>query len=143
LLHLDISLGDDLLPVRDLIADETAEFVGRAARGLGAYLRERFLEGRLLQRLVDRSIQPSDGLLRRAAFERPKVFRFDDIEQRFLISRALGVPIGILNAGKRGSPALHGRSAAPSGSQTHIPRPASGSSVPDRSTGDLWRIMRC
>src|SRR5215207_8623362 len=29
-----------------------------------------------------------------------------------------------------------GRSAAPSGSQTRTPRPASGSSVPDRSTGD-------
>src|SRR5829696_7727436 len=35
-----------------------------------------------------------------------------------------------------GSPALHGRSATPSGSQTRTPRPASGSSVLDRSTGD-------
>src|SRR5215207_6058241 len=34
------------------------------------------------------------------------------------------------------SPALHGRSVAPSGSQTRTPRPASGSSVLDRSTGD-------
>src|ERR1700689_1487505 len=39
---------------------------------------------------------------------------------------------------RRGSPALHGRSAAPNGSQRHIPRPASGSSVPDRSTGAPW-----
>src|SRR5205085_9727798 len=31
---------------------------------------------------------------------------------------------------------LRDRSAAPSGSQRHIPRPASGSSVPDRSTAD-------
>src|SRR5579872_766691 len=38
--------------------------------------------------------------------------------------------------GRQGSPALHDRSAAPNGSQKHIPRPASGSSVPDRSTGD-------
>src|SRR4029453_1922065 len=37
---------------------------------------------------------------------------------------------------RQGSPALHGRSIAPSGSQRHTPRPASGSSVPDRSTGD-------
>src|SRR6185312_10064286 len=29
------------------------------------------------------------------------------------------------------------RSAAPNGSQRHTPRPASGSSVPDRPTGDL------
>src|SRR6185369_18054176 len=36
---------------------------------------------------------------------------------------------------RRGSPALHDRSAVPSGSQRHTPRPASGSSVPDRSTG--------
>src|SRR3954447_10000033 len=33
---------------------------------------------------------------------------------------------------------LRDRSAAPSGSQRHIPRPASGSSVPDRSTADPW-----
>src|SRR5450432_666953 len=39
---------------------------------------------------------------------------------------------------RQGSLALHGRSAAPSGLQTHTPRPASGSSVPDRSTGDPW-----
>jgi hypothetical protein len=39
---------------------------------------------------------------------------------------------------RRGSPVLHGRSTAPSGSQRHIPRPASGSSVPDRSTDDPW-----
>src|SRR6266404_1767580 len=37
-----------------------------------------------------------------------------------------------------GSPALHGRSAAPSGSQRHTLRPASGSSAPDRSTDDPW-----
>src|SRR5664279_3743814 len=37
---------------------------------------------------------------------------------------------------RRGSPALHGRSVVPSGSQTHTPRPASGSSIPDRSMGD-------
>src|ERR1700681_3954104 len=30
------------------------------------------------------------------------------------------------------------RSAAPSGSQRHTPRPASGSSAPDRSTGGPW-----
>src|SRR5580704_7431038 len=36
---------------------------------------------------------------------------------------------------RRGSPALHGRLAVPSGSQKHTPRPASGSSVLDRSTG--------
>src|ERR1700722_18882329 len=39
---------------------------------------------------------------------------------------------------RRGSPALHGRSIAPSGSQRHTPPPASGSSVPDRSTDDPW-----
>lgn len=39
-------------------------------------------------------------------------------------------------AGRQGSPSLHGRSAAPNGSQRHIPRPASGSSAPDRSMGD-------
>src|SRR4029077_20760562 len=39
---------------------------------------------------------------------------------------------------RRGSPALHDRSIAPSGSQRHNLRPASGSSVPDRSTGDPW-----
>src|SRR5438128_1544626 len=33
---------------------------------------------------------------------------------------------------------LRDRSAAPSGSRRHIPRPASGSSVPDRSTADPW-----
>src|SRR4051794_16996519 len=37
---------------------------------------------------------------------------------------------------RRGSLALHGRSAVPSGSQTHTLGPASGSSVPDQSTGD-------
>jgi hypothetical protein len=37
-----------------------------------------------------------------------------------------------------GSPAPRDRSAAPIGSQKHIPRPASGSSVPDRSTADPW-----
>src|ERR1700676_1929724 len=37
---------------------------------------------------------------------------------------------------RQGSPALHDRSIVPSGSQRHTPRPASGSSVPDRSTGD-------
>src|SRR5260370_21979644 len=37
-----------------------------------------------------------------------------------------------------GSPALHGRSAARSGSQRHTLRPASGSSAPDRSTDDPW-----
>src|ERR1700688_2623728 len=37
---------------------------------------------------------------------------------------------------RRGSPALHGRSAAPSGSQRHTPPPASGSSTPDRLMGD-------
>src|SRR3984885_13358998 len=37
---------------------------------------------------------------------------------------------------RRGSPALHGRSIAPSGSQRHTPRPASGSSTPDRLMGD-------
>src|SRR6202035_2013525 len=37
---------------------------------------------------------------------------------------------------RRDSPALHDRSIARSGSQRHTPRPASGSSVPDRSTGD-------
>src|SRR5271154_3042457 len=37
---------------------------------------------------------------------------------------------------RRGSPALHGRSAAQSGSQRHILRQASGSSTPDQSTGD-------
>src|SRR3954469_20999413 len=36
---------------------------------------------------------------------------------------------------RRGSPALHGRSTVPSGSQRDTPRPASESSVPDRSTG--------
>src|SRR6478752_7371801 len=39
---------------------------------------------------------------------------------------------------RRGSPALHDRSIAPSGSQRHNLQPASGSSVPDRSTGDPW-----
>jgi hypothetical protein len=39
---------------------------------------------------------------------------------------------------RRGSPALHERSIARGGSQTHTPRPASGSSVPDRSTADPW-----
>src|ERR1700730_9699222 len=39
---------------------------------------------------------------------------------------------------RRGSPVPHDRSAAPSGSQRHTPRPASGSSAPDRSTGDPW-----
>src|SRR5205085_3947599 len=38
----------------------------------------------------------------------------------------------------RGSLELRDRSAAPSGSRRHIPRPASGSSVPDRSTADPW-----
>src|SRR5436190_14294894 len=38
----------------------------------------------------------------------------------------------------RGSLELRDRSAAPSGSQRHIPRPASGSSVPGRSTADPW-----
>src|SRR4051795_9290320 len=38
----------------------------------------------------------------------------------------------------RGSLELRDRSAAPSGSQRHIPRSASGSSVPDRSTADPW-----
>src|SRR5207237_5213104 len=38
-------------------------------------------------------------------------------------------------SGRQGSPALHDRVTAPNGSQKHIPRPASGSSVPDRSTG--------
>src|SRR5436190_16693051 len=33
---------------------------------------------------------------------------------------------------------LRDRSAAPSGSQRHIPRPASGLSVPDRSRADPW-----
>src|SRR6478735_11482243 len=37
---------------------------------------------------------------------------------------------------RRVSLALHGRSAVPSGSQTHTLGPASGSSVPDQSTGD-------
>src|SRR6202041_3192896 len=37
---------------------------------------------------------------------------------------------------RRGSPALHGRSAAPNGSQRHTPRPTSGSSTPDRLMGD-------
>src|SRR6476661_10470783 len=39
---------------------------------------------------------------------------------------------------RRGSPALHDRLIVPSGSQRHNLRPASGSSVPDRSTGDPW-----
>src|SRR5205085_894933 len=38
-------------------------------------------------------------------------------------------------SGRQGAPALHDRVTAPNGSQKHIPRPASGSSVPDRSTG--------
>src|SRR5438477_8297646 len=38
----------------------------------------------------------------------------------------------------RGSLELRDRSAAPSGSQRHIRRPASGSSVPGRSTADPW-----
>src|SRR5207237_3346635 len=38
-------------------------------------------------------------------------------------------------SGRQGSPALHDRVTAPNGSQKHIPRPAYGSSVPDRSTG--------
>jgi hypothetical protein len=36
---------------------------------------------------------------------------------------------------RRGSPKLHGKSAAPNGSQRHTPQPASVSSVPDQSTG--------
>src|SRR6202050_5931665 len=40
---------------------------------------------------------------------------------------------------RRGSPALHGRSITPNGSQRHIPRSAYGSSVPDRSTVDQWK----
>src|SRR5450631_3122971 len=39
---------------------------------------------------------------------------------------------------RQGSPALHGRSAAPNGSQRHTQRPASGPSTPDRSMGDPW-----
>src|SRR5438477_6196462 len=38
----------------------------------------------------------------------------------------------------RGSLELRDRSAAPSGSRRHIPRPASASSVPDQSTADPW-----
>src|SRR6476661_4296209 len=38
-------------------------------------------------------------------------------------------------SGRQGSPALHDRATVPNGSQKHIQRPASGSSVPDRSTG--------
>jgi hypothetical protein len=37
---------------------------------------------------------------------------------------------------RRGSPALHGRSIAPSGSQRHTLQSASGSSAPDQSTDD-------
>ena len=37
---------------------------------------------------------------------------------------------------RRGSPSPLCKSAAPTGSQRHTPRTASGSSVPDRSTGD-------
>ncbi len=37
---------------------------------------------------------------------------------------------------KRGSPELHDRSVVPSGSQRRTPRPASGSSAPDRSRAD-------
>jgi hypothetical protein len=39
---------------------------------------------------------------------------------------------------RQGSAALRGRSTTPNGSQRHIPRRASGSSVPDRSTDDPW-----
>src|SRR5690242_8822117 len=63
LLYLYAGAGDDLMPVRDLVADHAAKLLRRAAYRFGANLSQRFLDRSLLQRLVNCCIEPRDRFL--------------------------------------------------------------------------------
>src|ERR1700735_808885 len=65
-LQLKSGVLDDLAPERDLRLDHLAELLRRTAGGLRADLRQRVGHLRLLERLVDRGVEPRNHRGRRS-----------------------------------------------------------------------------